>query len=359
MALHLRGVLLPDDEQRDVWVVDGRLTFEAVRGAQTLVDQGWIVPGLVDAHCHIGLQEDGPVSDLDVARQQARADRDTGALLLRDAGSPMDTRALLDEPDLPRLIRAGRHIARPRRYVRNYAEEVEPDGLVAEVQRQAAYGGGWVKLVGDWLDRDIGDLAPLWPAPVLIQAVAAAHAAGSRVAVHTFATETIPDLLAAGVDSIEHGTGLTPNLIGDLAAAGATLTATSQVVGTFAQIAERAQQKFPGYAARMRSMAAGYGDVLRAAHDAGVGIQVGSDSGGVLPHGLLVAEIRALHAAGVPAHDALAAGSWAARGWLGMPGLEEGGPADLVVYPTDPRADLGALSRPEHIVLRGRVPAGF
>ncbi len=44
-------------------------------------------------------------------------------------------------------------------------------------------------------------------------AVAAAHAAGARVAVHTFGEEALPDLIAAGVDSIEHGTGLTDDLV--------------------------------------------------------------------------------------------------------------------------------------------------
>jgi imidazolonepropionase-like amidohydrolase len=357
--LRVRGVLLggdgPSDGPGEVWVVDGRLTFEPVPGAETLADGGWVLPGLVDAHCHVGLQEDGPVADLDAAREQARADRDAGALLLRDAGSPMDTRALLAEPDLPRLVRAGRHIARPRRYIRNYAEEVEVADLTAEVRRQAAYGDGWVKLVGDWIDRDLGDLAPLWPAEALAEAVATAHAAGARVAVHTFATETIPDLLAAGVDSLEHGTGLTSDLIGDLAASGASLTATSQVVGTFDRIAERARPKFPAYAARMAGMAAGYAETLRAAHDAGVVIHVGSDAGGVLPHGLVVGEIQALHRAGLPAQSALAAGSWAARNWLGLPGIEEGAPADLVIYAADPRADLSALRQPRQIVLRGRV----
>jgi hypothetical protein len=50
------------------------------------------------------------------------------------------------EPDLPRLIRAGRHIARPKRYLRNFGAEVEPDELVAEVERQAdapTAGSSW------------------------------------------------------------------------------------------------------------------------------------------------------------------------------------------------------------------------
>src|SRR3712207_7884915 len=50
----------------------------------------------------------------------------SGALLLRDAGSPVDNRSVQQREDLPRLIRAGRHIARTRRYIRDQAVEVEP-----------------------------------------------------------------------------------------------------------------------------------------------------------------------------------------------------------------------------------------
>ena len=60
------------------------------------------------------------------AEQHALADRAAGALLLRDAGSPADTRWMDHRTDLPEIIRAGRHIARPKRYLRNYGDEVEP-----------------------------------------------------------------------------------------------------------------------------------------------------------------------------------------------------------------------------------------
>ena len=123
------------------------------------------MPGLVDAHCHVGLETHGAVTDAE-AEQHALTERAAGALLLRDAGSPADTRWMDERADLPKIIRAGRHIARPKRYLRNYGAEVEPDELVAEVERQAARGDGWIKLVGDWIDREVGDLAPLWPAEV-------------------------------------------------------------------------------------------------------------------------------------------------------------------------------------------------
>ncbi|NED81031.1 amidohydrolase, partial [Streptomyces sp. SID11233] len=90
------------------------------------------------------------------AEKQALTERDAGALLLRDAGSPSDTRWTDAREDLPRIIRAGRHIARTRRYIRNFAHEIEPEDLVAYVAREARRGDGWVKLVGDWIDREEG-----------------------------------------------------------------------------------------------------------------------------------------------------------------------------------------------------------
>ncbi|HEY0400468.1 MAG TPA: amidohydrolase, partial [Blastococcus sp.] len=63
--LHLSGVVLPQAEHRDLWVRDGRITFEPVPGAETVSRGGWLVPGLVDAHCHVGVGMGGThVEDL-------------------------------------------------------------------------------------------------------------------------------------------------------------------------------------------------------------------------------------------------------------------------------------------------------
>jgi imidazolonepropionase-like amidohydrolase len=355
-ALHLRGVVLPDGRERDLYVVGGRLTYEPVAGAETVLSGGWILPGLVDAHCHVSLAPDGDVVDEAGLRAQAYANRDAGALLLRNPGSPVDARFLDDDPDAPRIIRAGRHVARTKRYIPNLAVEVEPDGLAAAITAQAAAGDGWVKLVGDWIDRSVGDLTPLWSFEELRVAVGAAHAAGARIAVHAFGEDALPALIAAGVDSVEHGTGLTDASIARLAASGAALVPTLINVDNFPLIAEQAT-KYPAYGAHMRRLHATARDRIRAAYEAGVPIYCGTDSGGMLPHGLVAEEIRALHGAGLPAEVALAAGSWAAREWLGLPGLVEGAPADLVAYAADPVADLGVLSAPARIMLRGRVIA--
>jgi imidazolonepropionase-like amidohydrolase len=357
-ALHLSGVVLPEGEHRDLWVTDGRLTFDPVPGAETVSSGGFVLPGLVDAHCHVGIATGGTaVEDLAVAREQALTERAAGVLALRDCGSPVDTRDLDDHPDLPRIIRAGRHLAAPRRYIPGLAVEVEPADLVAAVREQARRGDGWVKLVGDWIDRGVGDLAPEWPADVLAAAIAAAHEEGARVTAHTFGTDALPGLIGAGIDCIEHGTGLTEELVGEMAGRGTAVVPTLVNVENFPGFAAAGEARFPTYASTMRRLYAGSGAVVRAAYEAGVPVFAGTDAGGGIDHGVIADEIRALHAAGLPAEAALAAGSWAARRWLGLPGIEEGAPADLVVYDTDPRTDLESLQRPRRILLRGCVVA--
>ncbi|GGM39866.1 amidohydrolase [Longimycelium tulufanense] len=357
MALHLRGVLLPDDEARDLWVVDGRVRTTPVPTAETVSDGGYLVPGLVDAHCHVGIGPGGPV-ELIEAELQAVTDRDAGALLLRDCGSPTDTRPLQERIDLPRIIRAGRHIARPRRYIRYLGVELEdPEQLPAAVAEQAAQGDGWVKLVGDWIDRSRGagaDLAPLWPDDVLAKAIRVAHDAGARVTAHVFGEEALPGLLAAGIDCIEHGTGLTDDTIAEMAHRGTALVPTLVNIENFPSIADGAS-KYPTYAAHMRDLHARVRTTVSKAVEAGISVYAGTDAGGGIEHGRIADEVVALHEAGMSTTDALGAASWAARRWLGWPTLGDGDPADLVVYPTDPRRDLGVLRHPSRIVLRGRV----
>ncbi len=352
--LHLRGVVLPDGEDRDVWVVDGLIRLEPVRDAVTLVQQGYLLPGLVDAHCHVGLESDGAVPD-QRAEEHALAERAAGALLLRDAGSPADTRWMDDRDDLPRVIRAGRHIARPKRYLRNYGAEVEPDELVAEVERQVARGDGWVKLVGDWIDRDVGDLAPLWPVETARAAIDRAHELGARVTAHVFGEQAVAELVEAGIDGIEHGTGIGADVIALMAERQVALVPTMLQLDNFERYAEQGEARFPRYAAHMRSLYARRLDTFAAAHDAGVPLYAGTDAGGYLPHGLVAQEIAAL-APILGREPALAAGSWAARRWLGRPDtLLDGASADLIVLDADPRRDLAVLRAPRYVILRGRV----
>ncbi|HEY0451725.1 amidohydrolase family protein [Actinophytocola sp.] len=350
-ALHMRGVVLPEGEERDLWIVNGRIRTQPVPGAETIVDGGFLLPGLVDAHCHVGLATE----DLDGAAEQAVTDRDAGTLLLRDCGAPLDTSPLQERLDLPRIVRAGKHIARPKRYIPHLADELDdPRSLPEAVAEQAAAGDGWVKLVGDFIDRDLGELAPLWPDDVLAEAIKVAHDAGARVTAHVFGSTALPGLIEAGIDCIEHGTGLTDDTIAAMVEHGTALVPTLINIETFPGIAAGAS-KYPRYAGQMLDL---YGRVRRtvgAAIEAGIPVYAGTDAGGGIAHGRIVDEVIALHETGMTTEQALGAASWDARGWLGWSGIQESSAADIIAYDTDPRADLRALRDPKRTVLRGRV----
>ncbi|CAN5486785.1 amidohydrolase family protein [soil metagenome] len=354
MRLHVRGRSLPDGEPVQWWVIGGMLSAEPVADAETVFDGGWIIPGLVDAHCHVGLGEHG-ATDLEEAIAQARTERDAGALLLRDAGSPVDTRSLDDHDDLPRIIRAGRHLARPKRYSPGLPIDIEDESqLPAAVAEQARFGDGWVKLVGDWIDRSVGDLAPLWSDDVLVAAIAAAHANGARVTAHVFGEDALPGLIKAGIDCIEHGTGLTDDTIALMVEHGTALVPTLINIDNFPGIADAAG-KYPVYAKHMRDLYDSCRSRVSSAREAGVPVYAGTDAGSMVAHGRIADEVEALKGVGMTATEALGAACWDARTWLGRPALEHGAPADLLCFTEDPRGGVDVLNRPALVVLRGRV----
>lgn len=354
MRLHVRGTSLPDGEAVEWWVIDGMLSAEPVSGADTVFDGGWIIPGLVDAHCHVGLGPGGPTS-FDEAIGQAETERDAGALLLRDAGSPIDTRFIDDHDDLPRIIRAGKHLARPKRYIPGLPIDIEDESqLPAVVAEQARFGDGWVKLVGDWIDRGIGDLAPLWSDDILTAAIDAAHAEGARVTAHVFGEDALPGLIKAGIDCIEHGTGLTDDTIELMLEHGTALVPTLINIENFPNIAAAAA-KYPTYAKHMVDLHASCSDRVAAAREAGIPIYAGTDAGGMIAHGRIADEVEALKGVGMSATDALGAACWTARQWLGRPGLEHGASADLLCFTEDPRGGAAVLTAPDLVILRGRV----
>ncbi|SFS36084.1 metal-dependent hydrolase family protein [Saccharopolyspora flava] len=353
-ALHLRATVLPDGAQQDLWIADGRISLEPIADAETVFDGGYVLPGLVDAHCHVGIGTQGPV-ELDEAITQAETDRDAGTLLIRDCGAPIDTRPLQQRDDLPRIIRAGKHLARPKRYIPKLSDDLDDErDLPAAVAEQAAYGDGWIKLVGDWIDRSVGDLAPLWSDEVLAEAIDTAHRLGARVTAHVFGEDALPGLINAGIDCIEHGTGLTDDTVELMAARGTALVPTLVNVENFPGFAAAAT-KYPDYASHMTDLYERADRTVGKAIEAGIPVYAGTDAGGGIPHGVLADEVAALHRVGMPVEQALAAASWGAREWLGWSSIEHGAVADLVCYDADPRKDLDALRSPRRVLLGGKV----
>ncbi|MCM0614953.1 amidohydrolase family protein [Paenarthrobacter sp. TYUT067] len=343
-----------DEERQGLWSVDGTLTFQRPASAPDRVLNGWVLPGLVDAHCHVGLGVGGAV-DEHATLAQAQADLDAGTLLIRDCGSPSDTRWVQQRSDLPRLIRSGRHIARSRRYLRGLGHEIEPAELVETVRKEARDGDGWVKLVGDWIDRDVGDLAVSFPARTVKDAISAAHDEGARVTAHCFAEDTIDDMLDANIDCIEHATGLLPRHLPRLVEQSVPIVPTLVNIATFPDIAAQAEPKFPKYADHMLRLWERRHERVLSAFEAGVSIYAGTDAGSVIRHGRIAEEMKELHDAGLPPAAVLNAASWGARAWLGAEGISEGASADVVLCSEDPRRQLRTMDELRHIVIRGNV----
>ncbi|WP_435299801.1 amidohydrolase family protein [Timonella sp. A28] len=354
--VHLKGrIVFSDQEERgEAWLLDGRLTCERPRHVSVNETvSGTFIPGLVDVHCHIGLGAHGAV-DKETAVAQALQDRDSGVLLIRDAGSPLNTQWVHSEEALPELIRCGRHIARSTRYLRNYARELdESHDLTAALTAQVANSDGWTKIVADWIDRSIGDLAPLWEPHDIVEAFTQVHALGGKITAHTFSEEALDALFDAGIDCIEHGTGMTADHISRAAQQHIPVTPTLMQVENFNGFAEQAQEKFPHYAHRMRAMHKRRFEHVANLYEAGVQLLVGTDAGGTISHGRISQECALLAQAGIPARDVVAFASWRAREFFDRPGIQEGHLAHIVGYETDPRDDLTVLKQPKMIVLKG------
>jgi imidazolonepropionase-like amidohydrolase len=94
--------------------------------------------------------------------------------------------------------------------------------------------------------------------------------------------------------------------------------------------------------------------IARAAYEAGVTVLAGTDTH---PCGTVAEEVERLISAGLPRAAALGTACWTARAWLGLPGLADGAPADLIVFAEDPVAHPDVLHHPSRIILRGQVLA--
>ncbi len=352
--LHVRGTDAATGERVEHWISGGVFVEGPVTDARKLT--GFVLPGFVDAHCHIGYSGTGHLTDLSEAENQARQNLAVGVTVIRDCGSPLDTRPLVGRPDLPTLIRAGRHIARPKRYILGLGVDLEhPEDLVDEVRRQVEYGSGWVKIVGDWIDRSVGDLAPLWPDDVLTEAIAAAHEGGARVTAHVFGEDALPGLLSAGIDCLEHATGMTAAAIEEVAARDVHIVPTLINIANFPAFAEAAGSKYPAYAKHMRDLHSRGDQTIANAIEAGVPVHAGTDAGGFVEHGRIVDEVACLIRVGMTGAQALNAASWQARHWLGVPDPEIGLPADLVIYESDPREQLDTLRTPRAVIKSGVI----
>jgi imidazolonepropionase-like amidohydrolase len=341
----VQGVELPFGDEAAAWWIDasGAVHDRPIADAE-LLPGGFILPGLVDAHAHpaVGSGPAGLVAlDQSAARANLLAWAQTGITLVRDVGSRGGvTLELRSGPGMPVLQAAGRFLAPAGRYFPDLLDApVTEAELVSAAVTEIGRGARWVKVIADFPDLAAGtDAEATYRIEAIAQLVAAAHDAGARVAVHS----TVPDagqLVAAGVDSIEHGFGLDERALHDMADRG---TAWTPTVAALLALLD-APDMPPGRRRRLREGRARVVELLPLAARLGVPVLAGTDVTGSIPR-----EVALLAQMGLEPNDALAAASTWPRRFIGAAAT-----ADLVTYHHDPREDPSQLAHPAAVVAGG------
>ena len=346
-ALRVDGVQLPEGHDATWWVDGGVLHDRPVDGAERLPGR-FVLPGLVDAHCHLTLSpgDTGPVpTPADGVGRRLLALRGAGVLAVRDTGAHDDTavRLAVGGDGEVQVVACGRFLSSRGHYFPGVYEPTDPDRLADAALAEVAAGARWVKLVADF-PRNLTELPPepTYDVDVIAAMVEAVHAAGARVAAHV-TTGLVRDLVRIGIDSVEHGTALDEATLRDMAARGTAWTPTLSAV-----LAPPPPDAPPDRIERQARREVVMRELLPRATALGVRVLAGSDVVGTVP-----GEVARLATYGLEPAEALRAATTAAREFLGFAALIAGAPADLVTYDADPRDDPDVLSRPAAVVARG------
>lgn len=240
----------------------------------------------------------------------------------------------------------------PGLHIPQGAEEVSGvDSIVAATRRQIGAGADWVKLYADYRWGPGEDSRPTLSLEELKAAVAAAHDAGRLVAAHAGTAEGMRRATLAGVDTIEHGSGGTPEVFAAMAAKNIAFCPTLAAPDAIARYrgwngAEPAPQSVQ---ASRRA--------FQAALKARVPMCMGGDVG-VFTHGQNAREMELMVAAGMSPADAAIAATHGNARWFKLDkrlgAVSRGLLADLIAVDGDPAADITAV-RKVRMVMKGGV----
>jgi imidazolonepropionase-like amidohydrolase len=349
-----------------------------------------LLPGLIDAHVHLTSESgpnwyhdwyDGimrfPAEQALYGSHYAKVTLEAGITTVRDVGSN-DYISL----GLRNAINAG-VIPGPRMLVSNYAigstgghadqDPYPPQRIAvagplqgvcngpaecrAAVRYQIKYGADVIKFMPSGGVLSLSDPvdAPELSQEEMNAIVSEAHAWGRKVAAHCHGDTAAKMAIAAGVDSIEHGSFLKDDTLQEMKKKHVYLVATL-FAGVW--VGEHADGFPPSIAVKARAAAAQAQTMFQHAAKIGVPLAMGTDAG-VEPHGLNAREFYLMTKNGLSPADALMAGTAHGADLLGVSDktgtLAAGKSADIIAVAGNPLSDIKTVEHPVLVMKEGTV----
>jgi imidazolonepropionase-like amidohydrolase len=235
-----------------------------------------------------------------------------------------------------------------------------PDECRAAVRYQIKYGADLIKFMPSGGVLSLSDPVdnPQLTQDEMNAIVSEAHNWGRKVAAHCHGDRAAKMAIAAGVDSIEHGTFLKDDTLLEMKKKHVFLVAT---LFAGAWIIEHVDSFPPPIALKVRAAAAQSQTMFQHAVKIGVPLAMGTDAG-VEPHGLNAREFSLMTKNGLPPAQALMAGTANGAELLGLADrigtLMPGKLADIVVVPGNPLTDMRVTEHPLLVMKDGTIYVG-
>jgi imidazolonepropionase-like amidohydrolase len=343
-----------------------------------------LLPGLIEGHAHLFLHPYNETSWNDQVLEESLAERvvratvharDTllaGFTTVRDLGTEgagyadVGLQQAIDKGiiDGPRLLVSTRAIVATGSYgPKGFAPSFEVplgaepadgvDTLIRVVRDQIGKGADWIKIYADYRWGPEGEARPTFSQAELELVVETARSSGRAVVAHASTPEGMRRATLAGVETVEHGDGGTPEVFRLMAEQGVALCPTLAATEAVARY-EGWDPEVDAEPERVRASR----ESFRAALDAGVILCAGSDAG-VFRHGDNWLELQLMVSYGLSPLAALQAATSVNARILHLekqigsvsPGLQ----ADLVAVDGDPAEDISRLRNVGFVMKAGRI----